>query len=235
MSNLLCPVEKARAKAANRSIALQGREGDRGWCGGGDQRGVEAARRARVARHSSGWDALQKFLRESEGQRTLDIGPTSSTNINLLTGMGHSVYMADLVTEAQDPQWTMTAEDGSSQFRTADFLAENLQLKERTFDIVLLWDALDFLPPPVVKSAVACIHDAMVPGGKCLVLSHIRQEGTFGRYHLRQDASVDVQSLSDLPIRQVYTNRQVETMFSAYAGHKFFLAKDNLREVLITR
>lgn len=203
--------------------------------GGGDQRGAEAARRARVARHSSGWDALQKVLRETEGQRTLDIGPTSSTNINLLTGMGHSVYMADLVTEAQDAKWTATAEDGSTQFRTAEFLHDNLQLGQRTFDVVLLWDALDFLPMPAVTATIAQIHDAMVPGGKCFILSHIKMDGSFGRYHLRQDASVDVQGLSDLPVRQVYTNRQIETMFSAYAGYKFFLAKDNLREVLITR
>ncbi len=203
--------------------------------GGGDQRNAEAARRARVERHSSGWDALLKFLRETEGQRTLDIGPTSSTNINLLTGMGHSVYMADLVTESQDAQWTETLPDGETTFRTSDFLAENLQVGERSFDVVLLWDCLDFLPAAAVAATVERIHDAMTPGGKCLAFSHIKREGSFGRYHLRQDASVDVQSLGDLPVRQTYTNRQIEGLFDAFSGYKFFLAKDNLREILVTR
>ncbi len=203
--------------------------------GGGEARSAEAARRVRVERHSSGWEGLQKFLRETEGQRTLDIGPTSSNNINLLTGMDHSVYMADLVTEAQAPQWIETLPDGTTGFRTDDFLAENLPLGQRTFDVVLLWDCLDFLPAAVVPPTVARIHDAMTPGGKCLVFSHIKQEGTFSRYHLRQDTAVDVQTLGDLPVRQVYTNRQIEGLFHAYSGYKFFLAKDNLREILVTR
>ncbi len=203
--------------------------------GGGEARGAEAARLLRTERHSSGWAALQAFLREADGQRTLDIGPTSSTNINLLTGMGHSVYMADLVTEAQDPQWVETLPDGEKQFRVEAFLAENLQVRERTFDVVLLWDCLDFLPAPVVAATVERIEDAMAPGGKCLVFSHIKQEGSFGRYHLRPDNAVDVQSLGELPVRQVYTNRQIEGLFRGYSGYKFFLAKDNLREILVTR
>lgn len=203
--------------------------------GGGEARSAEATRRARTERHSSGWNALQGFLRDAEGQRTLDIGPTSPTNINLLTGMGHSVYMADLVTEAQGKQWIETLEDGSQRFRTEEFLAENLQLGSRTFDVVLLWDSLDFLPPALVTATVARIHDSMAPSGKCLVLSHIKQEGTFGRYHLRPDAAVDVQALSDLPVQQIYTNRQIEGLFSDFSGYKFFLAKDNLREILVTR
>ena len=203
--------------------------------GSGEDRGGDAARRGRVQRHSSGWNALLAFLHEAEGQRTLDIGPTSSTNINLLTGMGHSVYMADLVTESHDTQWTETSPDGTKSFRTAEFLTETLQLGERSFDVVLLWDCLDYLPAAAVAATVARVHDAMTPGGKCLVFSHIKQEGDFGRYHLRPDAAVDVQTLRDLPVRQVYTNRQIEGMFNSYRAYKFFLAKDNLREILVTR
>ncbi len=203
--------------------------------GGGDQRAAELARRARVARHSSGWDALSRSMREIESLRTLDIGPTSSTNINLLTNMGHSVYMADLVTESREPGWTETLEDGTKRFRTEAFLDETLQLGERTFDVVLLWDCLDFLPAEAITATVSRIHDAMEPGGKCLVFSHIKSEGGFGRFHLREDSSVDVQGLVDLPPRQIYTNRQIEGLFSQFSGYKFFLAKDNLREILVTR
>ena len=203
--------------------------------GGNDQRAADAARRSRAPRHSSGWDALQKILKESETLRTLDIGPTSSTNINLLTNMGHSVYMADLVKESRDPQWTETLDDGTRAFRTEAFLDENLQLGSRVFDVVLLWDCLDFLPPAAVPSAIFRIHSAMSAGGRCLVFSHIRSEGRFSRYHLRDDSSVDVQFLDDMPPRQVYTNRQIEGLFSSFSSYKFFLAKDNLREILVVR
>ncbi len=203
--------------------------------GGNDQKAAEAARRVRVARHSSGWDALAKTLRGTEGLRTLDIGPTSSTNINLLTGMGHSVYMADLVAESNENKWMRTLPDGTAEFRTDDFLAETLQLGNRVFDVVLMWDCLDFLPPAVIPTFLSRIHEAMVPGGRCLVFSHIKNEGYFSRFHLREDSSVDMQGLGDLPPRQVYTNRQIEGLFSQYSSYKFFLAKDNLREILVIR
>jgi hypothetical protein len=32
-----------------------------------------------------------------------------------------------------------------------------------------------------------------------------------------------------------YSNRQVEQLFQRYAAHRFFLAKDALREVIVTR
>jgi hypothetical protein len=36
-------------------------------------------------------------------------------------------------------------------------------------------------------------------------------------------------------VQRVYTNRNIEKHFAAYSGSKFFLAKDNIYEVIITR
>ena len=46
-------------------------------------------------RHSSGWKEMLKNLQRRESLRILDIGPTSSGNINFVTGMGHSIYMSN--------------------------------------------------------------------------------------------------------------------------------------------
>ena len=51
----------------------------------------------RIPRHSTGWAAMLKYLKEEESLQVLDIGPTSASNINLLTSLGHSLYMAELV------------------------------------------------------------------------------------------------------------------------------------------
>ena len=64
----------------------------------------------RVPRHSSAWKDLLKFLKSEQGLRILDIGPTSPTNINFLTTLGHGVYMADVVNEALRGNW-MSAPD----------------------------------------------------------------------------------------------------------------------------
>ncbi len=61
----------------------------------------------RIPRHSSGWEALLKHLRTENGLRVLDIGPTSPQNINFVTEMGHSVYMADVVSESLRKEWQL--------------------------------------------------------------------------------------------------------------------------------
>src|SRR6201985_2852812 len=59
----------------------------------------------RMPRHSSAWKDLLKFLKSEQGLRILDIGPTSPTNINYLTTLGHGVYMADVVNESTRGNW----------------------------------------------------------------------------------------------------------------------------------
>ena len=65
----------------------------------------------RVPRHSSAWMKILARLKAEPGLCVLDIGPTSPNNINFLTNLGHSVYMADLVEEAIKPDWLLPAED----------------------------------------------------------------------------------------------------------------------------
>ena len=72
-------------------------------------RGTNAGR---VPRHSSGWKELMKYLGTQESLRILDIGPTSSTNINYITSLGHSIYMANIVEEASKPEWIIPGEAG---------------------------------------------------------------------------------------------------------------------------
>lgn len=203
--------------------------------GGGNQRGSAAVPKARFTRHSSGWDALQKVLREQEGLRVLDLGPTSPTNINLLTAMGHSVYMADLVDESLSAKWSSVDESNAPVFRAEEFLREHLSLGDRKFDVVLFWDTADFAPAGLSEPLVSRICDVMTPGGKLLAFSHIKPEEMYHRYHLREDAMVDVQPIRELAVRATYTNRQMENLFSNFANNRFFLAKDNLREILVTR
>ena len=93
----------------------------------------------RVPRHSGGWGTLRKRLAGEEGLRVLDIGSTSPTNINYLTSLGHSVYMADLVEDAFTGDWLRgTDEDGKQVWDVEGFTKQNLHFSGRTFDMVLL-------------------------------------------------------------------------------------------------
>jgi len=188
---------------------------------------------------------MLKFLQRGESLRVLDIGPTSSTNINFLTGLGHSIYMANLVEEAARPEWKQTGEDGLPNFRTADYLESNLNFSGRTFDVVLLWDAADYLPANLLTPLLHRLAEVMAPGGLLLALFHGKVQGSaanaaatetgFFRYHLTATESIDMQKAGSFPILNLNTNRQIEALLTDFSNFRFFLAKDNLREVIATR
>ena len=94
--------------------------------GGKDRAGARAVANERISRHSSGWGQLLERLRTEESLRVLDIGPTSSTNINFVTGLGHSIYLANLAEDAARREWFILDEDGSSRFDVERFLGAHL-------------------------------------------------------------------------------------------------------------
>ena len=71
----------------------------------------------------------------------MDIGYTSPSNINYLTSLGHSVFLADVVHDACTGNWrTGTDEDGKPDWNVEGFLSQSLNFAGRTFDVVLLVD-----------------------------------------------------------------------------------------------
>ena len=87
----------------------------------------------RIPRHSSGWAAMLKHLKEEDSLRVLDIGPTSPSNINFLTALGHSCYMADVVQEALTGEWATPPEEegGAPGFDVHRFIDQTLDLGTR--------------------------------------------------------------------------------------------------------
>jgi len=198
----------------------------------------------RIPRHSSGWGQILDRMRKHESLRVLDIGPTSSGNINLITALGHSIYLANLVEDAAKPEWVVRNEEGAPVgFDVERFLDAQLNFSGRGFDIVLFWDTADYLPEQLLAPVLGRIHQVMAPGGDLLAMFHSATgtsqsqspDNRFCRYHLTESSQVNVQYAGDYPIRQTYTNRQIEKLFAAYKSYRFFLGKDNLREVIVVR
>jgi hypothetical protein len=211
--------------------------------GGKDKSGGGAAGNARVSRHSSGWGQLLARMRNEESLRVLDIGPTSSTNINFITALGHSIYLANLVEDAAKREWMLAAEDGeAARFDVERFLGAHLNFSGRGFDVVLFWDTADYLPEELVGPVMERIHEVMAPGGEMLAMFHSpakfgaeAAKAEFCRYHLTDTNAVDVQRAGEYPLLSHYSNRQIEGLLKLYKGFHFFLGKDNLREVVVTR
>ncbi len=136
--------------------------------------------------------------------------------------------MADLVCDANTGNWRMGEdEDGSPIWNVEGFLEQTLSFSGRTFDVVLLWTALDYLPEPLVAPAVAHLYTAMNPGGQVLAFFHTRTQGEEAvhcRYHVTPGDDVEMQLTQQFPIQRAFTNRSIEKLFAGWGGHRQFLA-----------
>jgi SAM-dependent methyltransferase len=193
----------------------------------------------RVPRHSGGWAALRTRLETETGLQALDVGYTSPANVHYLTGLGHSVFLADVVDDAWTGDWqTGKDEAGKPLWNVEGFLNDSLNFADRKFDVVLLWTTLDFLPEPLVEPVVARLFEATKPGGHVLAFFHTRTEGeetAHCRFHVTAGDEVEAQLARPYPIQRAFSNRGIERLFAEWTWYRQFLAKDSVSELLIQR
>jgi hypothetical protein len=71
-----------------------------------------------------------------------------------------------------------------------------------------------------------------------LAFFHGRTEGpgtAFSRYQLTDGSDLVVLSSENHPVQAVYQTRQIEKFLDGYNSFRFFLGKDNVREVMAIR
>jgi hypothetical protein len=206
-------------------------------------RGSSAHPSERPPRHSRGWIEVRTYLEKTPSLRVLDFGTTSPANINYLTSRGHSVYMANIVQDATRPEWVKPVEspdskDAVTEFDIEGFIAANLDFSGRDFDVILLWDTANYLPPEMVPALFARLRAVLRPEGMLLAFFHSRLEGpetAFSRFQLADTDTLIAHDSGTFPVRKIYQNRQVEKFFEGFSSTRFFLGKDNVREVIAVR
>ena len=216
-----------------------------GSAGNNDKASREAG--ARTQRHSSGFKEFMRLLKDREELSFLDLGTTSATNISILSERGSKLYTEDLMGATADADVYSSAEDGTKVLDVDKFIKENLDFKGQTFDAVFFWDIADYLPEALVKPVIEKIFVAMKPGGVLLAFFHMKDAGPtapYSRYHIAGEDTLELQPLmvksvegspSFVRLQRVFNNRHIENLFRDYSSLKFFLARDNIREVLVVR
>ena len=186
---------------------------------------------------------LGEFMRNltSSGEQkmcVLDLGPTSPTNIALLTEMGVRVFNEDILSESQDANYSVGQEDGSQQIDAAKFFAENLNYPAGQFDAILFWDIADYLPETLVKPLVERLQSMLKPKGHLLAFFHTKDAGNeslYSRHHIVQKDTLELEPIQGFKLQRIFNNRHIENLFKDFASRKFFLGRDNIREVLMVR
>lgn len=204
----------------------------------------KAAGPPRSNRRSIGFGEFMRTLQsdlKAAGEHKLsilDLGSTSPANISLFTEMGLRVSTEDVLRACKDPDYVVRQEDGSDQFDADKFLAQNLAYPETHFDAVLCWDIADYVPEQLVKPLVERIFSLLKPHGTVLAFFHDKDLGggsPFYRYHIVQPDTLEMEAKPTLKLQRIFNNRHVEQLFANFASRKFFLGRDNLREVIIVR
>ena len=211
----------------------------------------------RLTRRSSGLGEISRTLQSQEPICVLDIGSTSATNIRYLTERGHKIYSEDLLEASTDPSLITKNEHGQVILDSRRFLADNLVYPAAQFDIVLCWNLADYMDEGLVKPVVARLWSTIKPGGMLLAFFHTREAGPDApcyRYHIVGNDVLEMQHVEarkdvrkgptgalhtaiekNFRLQRVFNNRHIETLFRDFGSIKFFLTRDNIREVLVVR
>jgi len=140
-------------------------------------------------------------------------------------------------------------EQGNPILDSRKFLADNLVYPAAHFDVVLCWNLPDYLDESLVKPVVGRLWSVLKPGGMLLAFFHTRDAGPDSPCHRFHIVGPDILEMQRIELRRelrrgvsdsfqlqrVFNNRHIETLFRDFASIKFFLARDNIREVLVVR
>jgi SAM-dependent methyltransferase len=186
---------------------------------------------------------LGEFTRELKGGddrklAVLDLGPTSPANIAFLTDRNVRAYNEDILRAAQEPSLYKKQADGATALDMGAFFADNLAYPEGHFDAVLCWDVADYLPEELVKPVVETLHRLLKPKGVLLALFHTKDaapNSPYFHYHIVQPDTLELESGTGFRVQRIFNNRHIENLFKDFSSRKFFLGRDNLREVIVVR
>ena len=90
----------------------------------------------------------------------------------------------------------------------------------------------------LVKPLIERIQVAMKPGGIMLAFFHTKDAGPgapFYRYNIASKDTLELQPARAYKLQRIFNSRHVENLFREYSSIKFFLGRDNIREVLVIR
>jgi hypothetical protein len=185
-----------------------------------------------AARHSNGLDQFFTYIKGESGLSILDLAGVNQANVSYITNLGHRIYSEDFLRSLS------LAGNGEGQPRVENFLSQNLNHPEGSFDGVLAWDVLEYLSAPLLAATVERIFRVVKPGSYVFAVFQAQEKAqSVSQYVFRiQDSkTLLVADRGPRKPEQVFNNRSLEKLFQDFESLKFFLARDKLREVIVRR
>jgi hypothetical protein len=191
------------------------------------------------AKRSHGLSQFVSTIRDEAGLTILDLGGISQENVNFITSLGHRLYSEDLLRTLD----SLTAEDdppgGPAQRDQIEaFLEQCFDFGPGMLDGALVWDTLQYVSRPVLLATIDRLYDILRPGAHMLTLFHTAERPQEVPLYSYRIADAETLHLIPRGVRQTvqfFNNRGIEKLFERFGAVKFFLTRDNLREVIVKR
>lgn len=187
------------------------------------------------------------YLEERPGLAILDFAPANQATVSFVTNYGHKFYAEDFLDQldqafapgVMEGASLNPLENQSNPLLVSRFFASALNFTDESFDGALVWDSLQHLNPVLVQSAVDKLHRILRPGAYLLALFQADKvpadASASYRYRIQDAHTLQMAERPGRPVAQIFNNRTLERLFKDFDSVKFFLTRDNLREVIVRK
>ncbi len=190
-----------------------------------------------TVRQSRGLEQFFFDIRDVVGLSVLDLAGANQDNIDFLIDLGHKVYTQDLVRSIDEAFGRDLAEQANAS-RIEYFLKQNFDYPNDTFDGVMLWDSLQFMSAALLAATVDRLYEVMRPKSYLLAFFSASERMTdvpSYAFRIVDNKTIHLTERGTRPTGQVFNNRNLEKLFGKFASVKFFLTRENLREIIVRR
>jgi hypothetical protein len=184
---------------------------------------------------SRGLQWLWQHLSHLRHPHILECGPVYQATLDVLLLRGAKLYVADLVTPAQNNDPAFWLQQGKTAvFLTDRFLAQLPSIPPDSLAAICCWGLLDLLPRQALPALVEHFHSYLQPGGVLFGILREPQvtEGSDARWWFESLSVLASGADHRKPfLYPALTNREVERLFPG-GNVKTFLTRSGRREVL---
>ena len=191
------------------------------------------------ARQSNGLDQFFATLRDRSGLSILDFAGATQANVSFITSMGHRISSEDFMRSLEETFGEDQFFANQTNPQVVDtFLQEALNFPPDQYDGALVWDCLQFLTPHLLQLTVDRLYDTLRPDSYLLAFFHANdkvKEIPLYQYRIQDQKTLLLAPRGTREQAQFFNNRALEKLFHRFQSVKFFLTRDNLREIIVRR
>ena len=187
-------------------------------------------------RPSRGLEEFFTHIRDTTGLTILDLGGANQQNVSFITGLGHRLYSENFLQILSETFGLEDTADQSNPGQIEYFLKQTLDYEPGYFDGVLIWDALEYMSPALLNAVVERLHRIVRGKSYMLAFFHADTKLEAVPYYTFRIQEVKTLELTQRGLRrpaQLHNNRSVEKLFGKFESVKFFLTREQLREVIV--